>query len=451
MHLMVEIGTQFRTIAAVATLCLLAAVAAGPDAAAQEKVGTNSAVNPNADGTPPNLPTRRLELGQDIVHNERVVTSTDGQTQVLFLDASAMTVGPNSDLTIDDFVYDPNAGKGKLAMSMTKGVMRFVGGKISKLEDGVTTRTPAASIGIRGGVFLLSVSPNGQVQVIFLYGRELIVTAKGQTRVLTHPGWSVTVDGPGAEPSAAAPATIVEIANLLAQLTGRPNANGGARIPPNELYIAGSNVPGAISGNFAASTQQATLNSPPQTQLRVIDVTNLGQSFQLNDVTVQPVIAAVTQGPGNPYSSAVMPPNQSTTIPVGTPISPTNPSGTGTVTPPTVTIPTTGVGSFSGTATGTVNNSGRLFQATGSYSQVYNFGTNSGISNVNNFDGANYGYSISGSSTNFSGAIASGPANRTGSITGTFTGPGATQTGGSFGVQSTAGPTYTISGTFSGR
>ena len=450
---MAETGTQLRTIAVAATLGLVATVAASPDAAAQEKVGTNSAVNPNADGTPPNLPTRRLELGQDIVHNERVVTSTDGQTQVLFLDASAMTVGPNSDLTIDDFVYDPNAGDGKLAMSMTRGVMRFVGGKISKLEGGVTTRTPAASIGIRGGVFLLSVSPNGQVQVIFLYGRELIVTAKGQTRVLTHPGWSVTVNGPGAEPSAAAPATIVEIANLLAQLTGRPNANGGARIPPNELYIAGSNVPGAISGNFTASTQQATQNSPPQTQLRVIDVTNLGQPFQLNDVTVQPVIAAVTQGPGSPSSFAVMPPNQSSIVPVGTPVSPTNPNGTSTggVTSPTVTIPTTGVGSFSGTATGTVNNNGRMFQATGSYSQVYNFGTNSGISNVNNFDGANYGYSVSGSSTSFSGALASGPANRTGSISGTFSGPGATQTGGNFGVQSTAGPTYTISGTFSGR
>jgi hypothetical protein len=92
-----------------------------------------------------------------------------------------------------------------------------------------------------------------------------------------------------------------------------------------------------------------------------------------------------------------------------------------------------------------------VFQATGGFSQVYNFGSQSGISSISNFDGANYGYSISGSNTSFSGTLTSGPANRAGSIAGTFSGPGATQTGGNFGVQSTTGPTYTISGTFSGR
>src|SRR5579863_2015144 len=114
---------------------IAAVLAFGPGAAAQEKVGVDSAVDQHADGTPPNAPTRRLELGEDILHNEHIVTAADGQTQVVFLDASALTIGPNSDVTIDNFVYDPSAGTGKMAMSATKGVLRFVGGKISKLDN----------------------------------------------------------------------------------------------------------------------------------------------------------------------------------------------------------------------------------------------------------------------------------------------------------------------------
>jgi trimeric autotransporter adhesin len=451
-------GTGMQRLAIIAALLGLAVTPMlGPDAAAQEKVGVNSAVNPQAEGTPPSAPTRRLELGQDVVHDERIVTQTAGQTQVLFLDASAMTVGPSSDVTIDDFVYDPNTNNGKLAMSMTKGVMRFVGGKVSKLENGVTVNTPSASMGVRGGVFLLSVQANGQVDVIFLYGKGLVITANNQTQLITHPGWSATVAGPGASPSKAAPATAVEIASLLNQLVGRVGSTGGATRPPTEFVFTSSNVPGVISGNLASSTQQATQNSPPQPQLRVFNVANFATTFQINDVSVQKVLTAVAQGqtPGNSSSSTVTPPTSSSSTTPSTPTTPTTPTTPSTptapVTPPNVPFPTVGVGSFSGTAAGTVVNNGSTSQATGNFSQVYNFGSQSGIVSVNNFDGANYGYNVTGSGANFSGSLASGPANRTGSVSGAFSGPGATQTGGSFGVQSTTGPTYTISGTFSGK
>src|SRR6185437_15409546 len=124
---MISIKRAALGIAAVA-----AALALGAPADAQQRVGVNSAVNPDANGTPPGGVSRRLVIGQSVVFNERITTTEGGQTQLLFLDESAMTVGPNSDLTIDQFVYDPNTGTGKLAMSMTRGVLRYVGGKLSK-------------------------------------------------------------------------------------------------------------------------------------------------------------------------------------------------------------------------------------------------------------------------------------------------------------------------------
>src|SRR3546814_16097828 len=89
---------------------------------------------------------------------ERIVTTSVGQTQVLFVDQSSLTVGPNAEVVIDRFVYDPDRTTGELVVSVTKGVFRFVGGKISA-SNGATIRTPTAKLGIRGSVVLASAAP----------------------------------------------------------------------------------------------------------------------------------------------------------------------------------------------------------------------------------------------------------------------------------------------------
>jgi hypothetical protein len=413
-------------------LGLAALLAPGTAVMAQEKVGVDSAINPHAEGTPPQAPTRRLELGQDIVHNERVVTGADGQTQMLFLDQSALTIGPNSDMTIDNFVYDPNANSGQLAMSATRGVMRFVGGKVSKLENAVTMKTPSGSMGIRGGVFLLQLLPNGQFLVVFLYGKSLTVTANGQTKVLTHPGWAIVVNGAGSAPSAPFLASPDVIADILALLGGEPGVTGGSSHPPTNLTLGNSGISLVISGDVKTSIQQANANSPQPGQLGTVDVPSLPTLFQVNSATLAAFF-------GTPPTQPI-------------PVSPVNPqTPTTPVQPPTVPFPTSGAGSYDGTASGTVSNNGATYQAAGMFNQTYNFGSRSGIANINNFDGANYTYSVTGSGANFSGGLTSGPASRTGNLSGSFSGPGAIQSNGNFGVQSTAGPTYTATGTFSGR
>src|SRR5262249_34143605 len=124
---MAMLGRGCRILPALAIAAAMLTASPGTEAA--DKVGVNSAVNPDAQGTPPGGSARRLVLGQDVVHNEHIVTDTGGQTQILFVDGSSMAVGPNSDLTVDEFVYDPSGGKGKLAMSAARGVLRYVGGE----------------------------------------------------------------------------------------------------------------------------------------------------------------------------------------------------------------------------------------------------------------------------------------------------------------------------------
>ena len=46
---------------------------------------------------------RTISIGTSIEHKERIKTTSLGSVQLLFLDKTSMTIGPNSDLVIDDF------------------------------------------------------------------------------------------------------------------------------------------------------------------------------------------------------------------------------------------------------------------------------------------------------------------------------------------------------------
>ncbi len=181
-------------------VCVLLGIGlASQVALAQQRVGVDSAVNPAAMGIPPGALPRRLVLGQDVVFNERITTEAQGQTQILFVDESTLSVGPNANMVIDQFVYDPNAGTGKLVASLGRGVFRFVGGKLSKQDNAVTMRTPTATIGIRGGVMLVRVRPDctapaslgatgcNALQVIFVYGKGVTVTGLNGASQTTNP------------------------------------------------------------------------------------------------------------------------------------------------------------------------------------------------------------------------------------------------------------------------
>ncbi len=75
------------------------------------------------------------------------------EPQILLLDETVFTIGPNSTIIIDKFVYDPKSQKGEIKASITQGVFRYVSGKIAaKNPDSVKVKLPTASIGFRGTI-----------------------------------------------------------------------------------------------------------------------------------------------------------------------------------------------------------------------------------------------------------------------------------------------------------
>ena len=145
-------GLAGGTRAAALLLGVSLAFAASVGPARADKVGVAAAVEPDAFSSLSGTPNKQLNIGKSIFYNERINTTTSGLVQVLLVDGSTFTVGPNSNLVIDKFVYDPNKKTGQLVATFTKGTMRFIGGKLSKNDGGVTVKTPAGTLAIRGGM-----------------------------------------------------------------------------------------------------------------------------------------------------------------------------------------------------------------------------------------------------------------------------------------------------------
>src|SRR3984957_12290779 len=156
----------------------LGAVLAISAAARADTVGTAGAVNTSSSGTAPGAATRVIEIGTQVVENEKIQSTGTGSVQVLFIDKTTLNVGPNSTLVIDRFVYNPATTRGELALSLGKGVMRVVGG-VATHSEGATIRTPVAAIGLRGGIAIISHSSAKGTQAILGFGRMSVTSLCG--------------------------------------------------------------------------------------------------------------------------------------------------------------------------------------------------------------------------------------------------------------------------------
>jgi hypothetical protein len=149
---------------------------------------------------------RVLELEDDVYHNELIETEQESATKLIFLDETTLTLGPESSVVLDRFVYDPDPSKASLVMTATKGIFRFASGKLPK--NAYRLHTPAATIGIRGTLLELAIEPperaGGQavVRIELQEGEAIVGDCRGEELVL-EAGASLELTWNPAEPCAA--------------------------------------------------------------------------------------------------------------------------------------------------------------------------------------------------------------------------------------------------------
>ncbi|MGP0061326.1 MAG: FecR domain-containing protein [Beijerinckiaceae bacterium] len=261
---------MFRFMYAAIAICLPAACALVATTAGAQDVGNIGAANPRAVGTPPGAAARELAIGERVVNKERILTTEAGTAQVTFIDRTTLNIGRNSSVTIDKFLYDSQAGVGEFAASMSKGVMRFVGGQISH-SSGATVTTPVATIGVRGGTTIILFRASGGIIVIGHSGVIDVANAVSRQTNL-RPGYAIQVNGRNVVIGEAFPVPPEILAEANARLTSRVGQMGGARILPTDTLAARY---GIGTGRLAEDPRTAP-------GLDTVGLLNLGDFFIAN-------------------------------------------------------------------------------------------------------------------------------------------------------------------------
>jgi hypothetical protein len=96
--------------------------------------------------------------GLMLYEGDQVITEKDSALGVIFIDGTVMTIGENSELFLNKYVFKPLEKEYDFDVFLKKGTSIYNSGRLGKLNpEAVKIRTPKATVGIRGTKFLIKV------------------------------------------------------------------------------------------------------------------------------------------------------------------------------------------------------------------------------------------------------------------------------------------------------
>lgn len=102
--------------------------------------------------------TLLARAGLALLEGDILRTGADGRLGVVLRDDTRVSLGPETEIRIDRFVFAPAQGRLALVLKMARGIAAYVSGKIAKLSpDAVRVETPVAIVGVRGSQFVAKV------------------------------------------------------------------------------------------------------------------------------------------------------------------------------------------------------------------------------------------------------------------------------------------------------
>ncbi len=97
-------------------------------------------------------------VGTHVRATDTILTGANGSVGISFVDNSLLSMGPNSELAIDRFVFNSTTHEGNFDTSLKKGTLAVVSGKIAKQSPtAMKVKLPASILGVRGTKFLVQV------------------------------------------------------------------------------------------------------------------------------------------------------------------------------------------------------------------------------------------------------------------------------------------------------
>ena len=184
---------RLRSPAALATALLAGFSVATPAEAARDRIGGAVVVEREVSGSLPGA-ERKVAQGDDVFLDELIRTAGASAAKLQFVDETNLSLGPLASVKLDSYVFNPDRTAKAMAVTMTKGAMRWVSGISPSAAYKITT--PQATIGVRGTIFNLVADGRRTIVVLQEGAIEVCTTGARRTcKVLSRKGDMITVAG----------------------------------------------------------------------------------------------------------------------------------------------------------------------------------------------------------------------------------------------------------------
>lgn len=174
---MVALSRKSFLTALAATIVAAASRAGAQQAASNDAIGSVATIK----GSCHAVRSERqfvLKAGNEIFRNDVLQTGQDGALGVAFDDETTLTLGGNTRVTVNNFIYRSGGAGNTGVLSVARGTLTFFAGQVAKTGE-MKIATPNASLGIRGTTGVINV-PTG-------------TGAQGDTRIKLYPDQDGTV------------------------------------------------------------------------------------------------------------------------------------------------------------------------------------------------------------------------------------------------------------------
>jgi hypothetical protein len=99
-----------------------------------------------------------ITRGMFVEKGDRLRTGPAEAVGVVFADDTRLSLGPNAELVLEDYLFDPAAKQLSFVARVIQGTIGYISGQIAKLSPkSVRLLMPTATIGVRGTSVLVSV------------------------------------------------------------------------------------------------------------------------------------------------------------------------------------------------------------------------------------------------------------------------------------------------------
>lgn len=236
-------------------------------AVADEPVARVAALRDQAFATNAQGEKRALQVREALFTGDTIETGARARLQLLFTDNTIISLGRQTTFIINEYLWQPDKQEGAFHSEVKEGIFRVMGGKLTKAApQNFTTKTPAATIGIRGSMYAGVVSGQ-RLSVVFQGGMGIFVSNAHGTIDILKAGYGthVQADEP---PPPATPFSGDDMADFTAGLNGTDSDDGDDGATDDGAAGGDATDDGTGDGDATDTTTpdqptESTVPSPP--------------------------------------------------------------------------------------------------------------------------------------------------------------------------------------------